>query len=94
MRFYGISRQRALSVMRRPERTEEGVLPGTVAVMQPVSLKVVDGKRLWRTELWAMYERQTGGKIRVISVWRYPGVSPQHAPIPEQIFRELESGVE
>jgi len=30
-------------------------------------------------------------KIRLISAWRYPGVSPQRDPIPEDILRELES---
>ena len=94
MKFYGISHQRALGVIRRPERTEEGVFPGTVAVMQPVSMKVIDGKKIWRTEIWAMYERGHEGKVRIISVWRYPGVSPLHSPIPVEIFREIEYGVE
>jgi len=30
-------------------------------------------------------------KIRIISAWRYPGVSPERDPIPEDILRELES---
>lgn len=31
-------------------------------------------------------------KIRIISAWRYPGVSPKRNPIPEEILRELEEG--
>jgi len=30
--------------------------------------------------------------MRVISAWRYPGVSPQGNPIPEEILREIEEG--
>lgn len=30
-------------------------------------------------------------KIRLISAWRYPGVSPKRDPIPNEILRELES---
>lgn len=34
----------------------------------------------------------SGGGIRVISAWRYPGVSPAGNPIPEDILREIEEG--
>lgn len=30
-------------------------------------------------------------KIKIISAWRYPGVSPEHDPIPEDILREIAS---
>jgi hypothetical protein len=29
-------------------------------------------------------------KLRIISAWRYPGVSPKRDPIPEDILRELD----
>jgi len=29
-------------------------------------------------------------KLRIISVWRYPGVSPKNNPIPEDILRGIE----
>jgi hypothetical protein len=32
------------------------------------------------------------GGMRVISAWRYPGVSPKRSPIPEEILREIEEG--
>lgn len=31
-------------------------------------------------------------RIKIISAWRYPGVSPKRDPIPEEILRELEEG--
>jgi hypothetical protein len=90
--MYGISRQRALSVMRRPERVEEGVVVGATAVMQPVSVKVVAGKRQWRTEVWVMYlQPKKKHTRRILSVWRYPGVSPIHNPIPQDILDEIQT---
>lgn len=32
-------------------------------------------------------------KIRIISAWKYPGVSPKNNPVPEEILRELEDVV-
>ena len=29
-------------------------------------------------------------KLVIISAWRYPGVSPEKNPIPEEILREIE----
>ncbi|MFA5871738.1 MAG: hypothetical protein WC858_03355 [Parcubacteria group bacterium] len=68
----------------------------------PTSLRTKEGKRVWSSEIWAMYEKKVKGqkskvksfetpKIRIISAWRYPGVSPKRDPIPEDILRELES---
>lgn len=31
-------------------------------------------------------------QIRIISAWRYPGMSSKRNPIPEEILRELETG--
>lgn len=30
--------------------------------------------------------------LKVISTWRYPGVSPKRDPVPEEILREIEEG--
>ena len=30
-----------------------------------------------------------GNKIKIISAWRYPGVSPKNNPIPEEILQEI-----
>lgn len=99
MKGYGLSRQRVLRIIRHPERIEEGILEGAVAVMQPVSLKIVDGKKVWRQEIWAMYvlgkrskrNNSDSGALRVVSAWRYPGISPKRSPIPADILNEIAS---
>ncbi len=123
MSQYGLSEQKVRGVIRNPSRTEVGVAKETIAVMQPVSPKVVEGKTVWKQELWVMYllcgskaiskslasTRLTDGqdtnqnskfkirpsaerKLRIISTWRYPGVSPKRSPIPREIWQELEDG--
>ncbi|MFZ2299703.1 MAG: hypothetical protein WAW00_01040 [Candidatus Moraniibacteriota bacterium] len=118
MRQYGLSEQRVRSVIRSPKRREEGIVPRTVAVMQPVSMKKVDGREVWKQEIWVMYQLRRCGanskfqipnskqnsnskfqipnsakqQLRIISAWRYPGVSPKRNPIPDEILRELEDG--
>ena len=135
MRQYGLSMQKIKSVIRSPKRREEGIVPRTVAVMQPVSVKKVEtgkparpgdpgrsGGETWKQEIWVMYQlrksetisirqladqipiskkirnpkseihNSSNQRIRIISAWRYPGISPKRNPIPEDILRELESG--
>ena len=105
MRFYGLSEQKILGVISNPKRKEKGIVEKTVAVMKPVSPKVVDGKEIWKQEVWVMYQTHNAcsikhvtknanikfknSKCKIISAWRYPGVSPQKNPIPEEILREL-----
>ena len=68
--------------------------------MQPVSLKHVNGREIWKQEIWVMYVKNSKLKVvipsvtqlKIISAWRYPGVSPKRNPIPEEILRELEEG--
>lgn len=115
MTQYGLSEQKVRGIIHRPRRTEVGVMPQAVAMMQPVSPKVVDGKELWKQEIWVMYliknsrkdipddfrgdskvsnklVRLEARKLKIISAWRYPGVSPKRSPIPREILQELESG--
>jgi hypothetical protein len=99
MKQYGLSEQRVRNVMRNPKRREEGIVSRTVAVMQPVSPKKIDnnksarlGKEVWKQEIWVMFQNFAKQKIRIISAWRYPGMSPKRNPIPEEILRELEEG--
>lgn len=107
MRQYGLSEQRIKRVIRYPYRSEEGVLPRAVAVMQPASLRRdKDGKQIWGQEIWTMYKlvlkkrgrnkiQDTRNKlgfgktIRIITAWRYPGVSPHRDPIPSEILEEI-----
>ena len=66
MRQYGLSAQRVLRVIRSPQRTEKGIVKNTVAVMQPASTRIKNGKRIWSREIWAMYQiRKTRNAKRV-----------------------------
>lgn len=101
MSQYGLSEQKVKGVIRHPKRTEKGIAPKTAAVMQPVSMKLIDGKEVWKQELWVMYVKKkkkaplddlSQETIRIVSAWRYPGISPKRSPIPEEIWQELEEG--
>lgn len=88
MKFYKLSEQRLLRVLRHPKRIERGIVPHTTACMQRTSTKRP-------TEIWIMYQeisppRRQG--MRIITAWRYPGISPvkDEIPIPEDIRREIQ----
>lgn len=108
MREYHLSRQRVIRIIRSPRRTETGIVENTVAVMQPASTKRINGKETWTQELWVMYKVLGQGKLtkskleqalnqselKIISAWRYPGVSPERDPIPSEILQEIARGLE
>ncbi len=103
MREYHLSRQRVIRIIRSPKRQEIGIVPNTIAVMQPASTKRVGNKEVWTQELWTMYKVQSDkrlpktklagllsqAELKIISAWRYPGVSPKRDPIPSDILREI-----
>ena len=62
---YNLSPTAVKNVVRRPERTEEGVAPNTTAVM-----KRKDTKKMKR-EIWVMFQKR-GIKKKIISNWIYP----------------------
>ena len=39
----------------------------------------------------SLLRRGGKGKIKIISAWRYPGVSPKNNPIPKEILREIQN---
>ncbi|MBI5153067.1 MAG: hypothetical protein HZA36_01245 [Parcubacteria group bacterium] len=106
MRFYQLSEARVKRVLRFPERIEEGIAPNTVACMQkggstkkPYEIwamyqiihskaEVSDSK----TQLAQITGREQ--KLRIISAWKYPGISPKNNPIPQEILDELGSMLE
>jgi len=112
MRQYGLSAQKVRGVIRSPKRRQEGVAPHTVAVMQPITPKIMNGKETWKQEVWVMFQErerafseQSGWtssipirqefhtkSIKIISAWRYPGMSPKNQPLPTEILREIEEG--
>ena len=85
MRYYGLTAQRILRVINKRARVEEGVAENTTAVMQPAS---VNKKKSWSSEIWAMYQKDKI-KYKIISVWRYPGVSPKRNYVPGEIMEEI-----
>ncbi len=104
MKQYSLSVQKVRSVIRNPKRKEVGIVSNTIAVMQPVSIKKnlkqtikstwqkpvtsnAQGES-WSQEIWALYKEEAGKK-KIISAWRYPGMSPKGEPIPEEILQEL-----
>ena len=97
MKFYGISPDRVKRIIRFPNRTEEGIIPGAVAVMQPTSIRrTTEGKPDWKQEIWVMYKLvkqkdSKNKKIKIITAWRYPGKSPKRDPIPLKIIQEIRS---
>jgi hypothetical protein len=75
--------------------------------MQPSKFSEPHGvNRKWREEIWVMYTKinsksqklnhkqipNFNSKKRIISAWRYPGMSPKgrEIPIPDDIREELE----
>jgi hypothetical protein len=86
MRQYGFSEKRVLRILRKPERKEVGIAPGTIANMQ------VTGTKKHPTEAWMMYQ-MIESKIRIISAWRYPGRTPRgkRPIIPEDTLEELDN---
>jgi len=84
MRYYRLSEGKLKRVLSSPKRIEEGIAPNTIAIMQPA------GTKKHPTEIWLMYQVKKP-KIKIISAWRYPGISPigEPPPIPEDILSEL-----
>jgi hypothetical protein len=86
MKFYGLSENKLKRLLSNPERVEEGIAPKTVAIMQPA------GTKKHPTEIWLMYQK-AGKRIKIITAWRYPAVSPKgnEIPIPGDILDELKT---
>lgn len=78
MNFYRLSEARVRRVMHSPKRVEEGIAEKTVAMMQPAG----NGKH----EIWVMFQ-DAGKKRKVISAWRYPGISKPRSEIAWNFLR-------
>ena len=65
MKQYGLSKQKLLGILYRPERKEKGIVPGTSAVMKTnktfFKAKQITVKEAWQKpkkapgEIWLMY---------------------------------------
>jgi hypothetical protein len=100
MRQYGLSKQKLLGILYRPERKEKGIVPGTMAAMKTNKVffkeKKITLSDAWKKpkkapgEIWLMYKDVKDFR-KIISAWRYPGISKpgEEIPIPEDIRQEL-----
>lgn len=80
MRYYGISEGRLRRILRSPQRVEKGIAENTIAAMHKAQTTKP-------SEIWLMYQIDDQKK-KMISCWRYPGVSPKGEPIaiPEDVL--------
>jgi len=92
MVFYNIAPSKIKTIFRKPDRTEEGIAPGTIAAMQ---VKKSNSAKQKETEIWLMYKinKKRKSRVTMISAWRYPGRTKkgQMIPIPPEILEELQS---
>lgn len=115
MKQYGISKSKVLNLLHKPERTEQGFVPGTMGMMktnklfnnitfkknlrldlkvktkwQPAFAKASACQRKAPGEIWLMY-KDTVDQRKIISVWRYPGVSKpgEEMPLPDDLKIEI-----
>ncbi len=84
MRFYGLSENKLKRLILNPKRIEQGIAPKTIAIMQPA------GTKKHPTEIWLMYQKAEK-RIKIITAWRYPAISPvgEKIPIPDDVLSEL-----
>lgn len=102
MLHYRISEQKIKMVLKNPSRKEEGIALKTLAVMKRNDTQ----KR--KEEVWVMFQHANSApspkgssnakastRTKIISTWRYPGISPRgkEIPIPEDILEELTNGL-
>ncbi len=64
MLYYGLSPDRVKRVIRSPHRSEKGIAPDTIAVMQPgkTSPATLDKPASWKEEIWVMYAKKTNNQ--------------------------------
>ncbi|MCD6442193.1 hypothetical protein J7L24_01470 [bacterium] len=85
MKYYGLSEQKLRKLFYKHKREEEGIAPATIAIMNTV------GSSKRPTEIWLMYQLTKDQKVKIITAWRYPGVSKkQEIPIPDDIMLTLQ----
>ncbi len=100
MRYYALSEQRVRRVLKTPSRIEEGVAEGTIALMQRAGSKK-HPYEIWvmiqETRISADQNQRGRAPInqresaitKIISAWRYPGITKAGEPLPEEILKEF-----
>lgn len=91
MRYYALSEQRVRRVLHSPSRVEEGIAEGTIALMQRA------GSKKHPYEIWVMVKDEEASRFdkltarrKIISAWRYPGLTQPGEALPEEILREFQ----
>lgn len=103
MRYYRLSQSQIKKVLRKPDRKELGIAPRTIALMRRSGTKKHPNE-IWlmyqMEKIHPVKQPPSGGSsarggrfngVKIISAWRYPGISPKGKPppIPEDIIFEL-----
>jgi hypothetical protein len=88
MRQYGLSKMKLLNLLRKPDRKEQGIAEGTMALMQ--SNKSFSKTKKPNGEIWLMYADNKDFR-KIISAWRYPGISKpgDQIPVPKDILEHI-----
>jgi hypothetical protein len=60
---------------------------------KPVTQDLKNPLPALRATLSQIGRGELGGKIKIISAWRYPGVSPKNNPIPDEILEEIQNAM-
>ncbi len=82
LREHYLSESKVKRVINYPDRIETGIAPKTIAVMK------VAGSSKNKYEIWALLYDDDDAR-RVISAWRYPGVTKPGDPLPQSILMEF-----
>ena len=82
MRYYALSEQRVRRVLKTPSRIEEGIAENTIALMQRA------GSKKHPYEIWVMVADEKNRR-KIVSAWRYPGITKPGEPLPKEILREF-----
>ena len=96
-----MSDQKIKLILNNPARTETGIAPRTVAKMKRndtpkrkeelwVMYQEMAGDKRPQINNKRLQAISNPKRVKVISTWRYPGVSPKReVPVPQDILEEL-----
>ncbi|MFA5052626.1 MAG: hypothetical protein WC565_01015 [Parcubacteria group bacterium] len=86
MRQHSLSETRVRRVLNSPDRIERGIALKTIAMMRKE--KAIKKE----FEVWVMVS-EDGPSRRIISAWRYPGVTRPGEPLPREVLVEMEEAL-
>jgi len=89
MRHYKMSASVVKRIVRHPDRVEESVVEDCIAAM-----KLTQSKQY--PEAWVIYKpvkdstkSNSKGKLKILTSWKYPGISKERNAIPENVLKEI-----